>query len=148
MVDVLFTYLIRPVYMEKSCLPAVSTLASVYMRKKLTPLPESRAGPSWLYNDNSARAHSDLLALTKLTRLDDSKCLYRKRVTQLGGSPFWPSQLFVSHVSGSSTFVRQCRESLLAQGSSGQLFSIKKGPSGNHLGKFACNSCTSDTPPE
>ena len=38
-----------PVYKEKSCpgqegtLPAKSTLASICMRKKLTPLPESRA---------------------------------------------------------------------------------------------------------
>ena len=79
--------------------------------KKVDPFARVK---SWLYNDNSARAHSDLLALTKFTRLGDSKCLYRKRVTQLGGSPFWLSQLFVYHVSGSSSFVTQCRESLLA----------------------------------
>ena len=38
------------------------TLASVYMRKKLTSLPEPRA-------DNNARACSDCFALTDMTRL-------------------------------------------------------------------------------
>ena len=56
---------------------------------------------SWLCNDSSARACSDRLSLTELTRLGEPKCLYgekfprlggrpyhHKRVTRLGGSPF------------------------------------------------------------
>ena len=62
-----------PVNVEKSVtgkrvtLPAESTYmqASVYMRKKLAPLPERRA-------DSSARSCSECLAVT---RLGEPKCL-------------------------------------------------------------------------
>jgi len=57
---------------------AESCLLSVYMRKKLTPLPEPRA-------DNRAHACSDCLALTELTRLGEPKCLYGEKLTRLGG---------------------------------------------------------------
>ena len=50
---------------KRVTLPAESTLGSVYSRKKLTFLPESRAG----------RACYDHLALTELTRLGEPKCL-------------------------------------------------------------------------
>ena len=71
---------------------------------------------SWLSNDNNVRACSYRLALT--TRLGEPKCLYGEKLAQLGGSPFKPSQLFVSHENGSSSFVRKCPKSWLAQGSS------------------------------
>ena len=45
---------------------AESSLASVYTRKKLTPLPQSRAGSAW--SDHG-------LALTELTWLGEPKCL-------------------------------------------------------------------------
>lgn len=51
---------------EKVTQQAESSLASVYTRKKLTPLPESRAG----------LARSDHgLTLTELTWLGEPKCL-------------------------------------------------------------------------
>ena len=60
---------------KRVTLPAESTLASVYMRKKLTPLPELRAG----------RACSDRLAFTELTRLGEPKCLYGEKLARQGG---------------------------------------------------------------
>ena len=60
---------------KKVTLPAESTLASVYMRKRLTPLPESRAG----------RACSDRLALTQLTWLGEQKCLYGEKLARREG---------------------------------------------------------------
>ena len=60
---------------KRVTLLAESTLASVYMRKKLTPLPESRAG----------RVCSDRLASTELTRLGEPKCLYAEKLARQGG---------------------------------------------------------------
>ena len=60
---------------KRVTLPAASTLASVYMRKTFTPLPESRAG----------RVCSDRLALTELTRLGAPKCLYGEKLARLEG---------------------------------------------------------------
>ena len=40
---------------------------------------------NWLSNGNSARACSDRLALTELTRLGELKCLYGEKLTRLGG---------------------------------------------------------------
>ena len=54
-------------------LRAESTLASVYMRKKLTPLPES-----------TVLAHA-LIALTELTRLGEPKFLNGEKLLRLGG---------------------------------------------------------------
>lgn len=48
------------------------------MRKTLTSLPEPRA-------DNSALACSESLTLTKLTRLDETKCYNVEKLAQLGG---------------------------------------------------------------
>ena len=53
---------------------AESTLASVYMRKYLTPLAESRAG----------RTSSGRLVLNELTRLGEPKCLYGEKLGWLG----------------------------------------------------------------
>ena len=77
--------------------------------------------------DPFAQANSACLALTELNRLGEPKCLHGemlarlrgwpyhwKRVTWLGRSPFQPSQLFISHVNGSPSFVRKCRKSWLA----------------------------------
>ena len=82
---------------------------------------------------NSARACSDFLALTKLTRLGEPKCLYGEKLARLGGSPFQPSQLFVSHVNGSPSFVRKCRKSWLAQGSSGRRVTLLPGTTFLHI---------------
>lgn len=116
--------------------PARSTLASVYMRKNLTPLHESRAG----------RACSCRLALTELTQLGEPKCLYgeklaqlggapghRKKVTRLGWSPFQPRQHFVSYVNSSSSFVTKCRKRCLAQGSSGRRVALLPGRTFFHI---------------
>ena len=87
-----------PVYMEKSCpgkrvtLLAESTLPSVYMRKKLTPFPEPGA-------ENRARACSECLALTKLTRIGEPKCLYGEKLARLGGWPYHRKR--VTRLSGS-----------------------------------------------
>ena len=65
-----------------------STLASVYMRKKLTPLPEPRADRLSFDHEkiiNSARACSDCLALMELTRLGEPKFLYGEKLPRLGG---------------------------------------------------------------
>ena len=40
---------------------------------------------SRLSNDNNARAWSDRLTLTELTRLGEPKCLYGEKLAQLGG---------------------------------------------------------------
>ena len=50
--------------------------------KKVDPTARVK---SWLSNDNSARACSDRLALTKLTRLGEPKCLYGEKLARLGG---------------------------------------------------------------
>ena len=63
---------------KRDILPAESTLVNVYMTKKMTPLLEPTA-------DSSARACSDCLALTKLTRLGESKCLYGEKLALQGG---------------------------------------------------------------
>ena len=56
----------RPVHIEKKfpefTLPALVNLSKCLYDKQLTPLPKPRA-------ENSARAWSDSLALTELTRL-------------------------------------------------------------------------------
>ena len=62
---------------KRVTLLAESTLPSVYMRKKLTPLPEPRA-------DNRAHACSDCLALTELTRLSEPKRLYGEKLARPG----------------------------------------------------------------
>ena len=62
---------------KRVTLLAKSTLPSVYMRKKWTPLPEPRA-------ENRARACSECLALTKLTLLGEPKCLYGEKLARLG----------------------------------------------------------------
>ena len=48
------------------------------MRKKMTTLTETRA-------ENSARACSDCLALTELTRLGVPKCLQGEKLARPGG---------------------------------------------------------------
>ena len=128
--------------MEKSCPgkeghpPSRVNLRERLYEKKIDPFART----------NSARACSDCLALTKLTRPGEPKCLYgeklarlggcpyhRKRVTWLGGSPFQPSQLFVSHVNSSPSFVRKCRKSWLAQGSSGRRVTLLPGTTFLHI---------------
>ena len=93
-----------PVYMKKSC-PGQE--AHPFSRVNFTErLYEKKVDPSarfksLLCNNNIARACSDRLSLTELTRLGEPKCLYgeklaragggpyhRNRVTRLGGSPF------------------------------------------------------------
>ena len=81
--------------MEISCpwqegltLQPKSTLPSVYMRKKLTLLPKSRAG--FLMITELAPC-SDCFALTELTQLSKTKCLYGEKLAWLGGQTL-PSQ--------------------------------------------------------
>ena len=90
--------------MEKSCPgkeghpPSRVSFSERLNEEKVEPFGRVK---SWLSNGNGARACSDRLALTELTRLGEPKCLYgeklarlggrpyhRKRVTRLGGSPF------------------------------------------------------------
>ena len=59
--------------------------------------------------------------------------LHQKRMTRLGRSPFRPSQLFVSHVNGSPSFVRKYRKSWLAQGSSGSRVTLLLGTTFLHI---------------
>ena len=66
---------------KRVILLAESTLLGVYMREKLTPLPESRAA----CNDNRAYAYSDFLTLTELTWLGKQECLYGEKLAWLGG---------------------------------------------------------------
>ena len=56
-------------------LQAESTLARIYTRNMLTPLPEPTA----------LGACSDCLAFIKLTRLGELKCLYGEKLARLGG---------------------------------------------------------------
>ena len=61
-----------------------STLASLYMRKKVDPFTRANnARTHALFVQNSARACSDCLALTKLTRLGEPKCFYGEQLARL-----------------------------------------------------------------
>ena len=60
---------------------------------------------------------------------------HRKRLTRLGGSPFYPSQLFVSRVNGSSSFVKKCWKTWLAQGSSGRSMALSSGRTFLHINR-------------
>ena len=112
--------------MEKSC--------------KSERLHEKKVNP--FARPNSARACSDCLALTELIRL---VFIWRKvgparRVTlpskkgdPVRRSPFQPSQLFVSHVNGSPSFVRKCRKSWLAKGKSGRRVTLLPGTTFLHI---------------
>ena len=94
------------------------------MRKKLTPLP----------NLCPSQQRSCILRLSRLDGVDPARRAkvfiwrnvgpasrvtlpYRKKASRLTGSPFQPSQLFVSHINGSPNFVRKCKKNWLAQGS-------------------------------
>ena len=50
--------------------------------KKIDPFARVK---SWLSNDNSARACSECLALTELTRLGKPECLYGEKLARLEG---------------------------------------------------------------
>ena len=50
--------------------------------KKVDP---SAGAKSQLSNNNRARACSDRLSLTELTRLGEPKCLYGEKLARLGG---------------------------------------------------------------
>ena len=93
------------------------------MRKQTTPLA------------NSARACSECLALTELSRLGEPKCLYGEKEDLAGrvtlpckkGDQVYPSgwaAFFVSHVNGSPSFVRKRRKCVLPQGSLGRRVSL------------------------
>ena len=74
--------------MEKSCPgqeghpPSRINFSERLYEKKVDPFARVK---SWLSNDNSARAISDRLALTELTRLGEPKCLYGEKLAWLGG---------------------------------------------------------------
>ena len=73
--------------MEKSCPwkeshpPSSVSLRESLYEIKLTPLPEPRAY-------NIARACSDCLSLTELTRLGELKCLYGEKLAWLREGPY------------------------------------------------------------
>ena len=90
---------------------------------------------------NNAGAYSDSLALDALMRLGELKSLYRETLARLGGKPYsvlskliyppsWltllakPS-LFFFHVNCSPSFVRRCRKSCPAQGSSSRRVTLQ-----------------------
>ena len=52
--------------------------------KKVDPFAQVK---SWLSDDNRARACSDCLALTELTQLSKTKCLYGEKLAWLEGDP-------------------------------------------------------------
>ena len=67
-------------------LPTESTLANPYMRKKGDPfLRANNARAHALIVQNGASAYSDCLALTKLTRLGETKSFYEEKLAPLGG---------------------------------------------------------------
>ena len=67
-------------------LPTESTLTSPYMKKKGDPLLRANnARAHALIVQNSASACSDCLALTKLTRLGETKSFYEEKLARLGG---------------------------------------------------------------
>ena len=74
-------YMLGPVYMEKSCPgkeghhPSRVNFSERLFEKKIDPFARA----------NSARACSDCLALTELTCLGESKCLYGEKLARLGG---------------------------------------------------------------
>ena len=77
--------LLGPVYMEKSCPgqehhpPTRVNSSERLYEKKVEPFARVKG---WLSNDNSARACSDCLALTELTRPKWRKVGLARRVTQ------------------------------------------------------------------
>ena len=67
-------------------LPTESTLANPYMRKKGDPfLRANNARAHALIVQNGASTCSDCLALTKLTRLGETKSFYEEKLAPLGG---------------------------------------------------------------
>ena len=113
--------------MEKSCRgkeghpPSRVNFSERLYEKKVDPFARA----------NSARACSDCLALTELTRLGEAKCLYGEKFARLGGQP---SQLFVSHVNGlPSSVKKKSRKSWLAQGSSGRRVTLLPGTTFLHI---------------
>ena len=129
--------------MEKSCLgqeghpPSRVNFSERLYRNKVDPSAQVK---SWLCIDNRARACSDRLSLTEWTRLGEPKCLQGEKLARLGScpSPFQPSQLFVSHVNGSSSFVRKRRKSWLAWGSSGRRVTLLPGTTFLHIKGTQC----------
>ena len=74
--------------MKKSCPgkgghpPSPVNFTERLHEKKVDPFARAK---SWLCNDNSARACSDRLSLTELTRLGEPKYLYGEKLAGLGG---------------------------------------------------------------
>ena len=96
---------------ERGTFSHPSQLSECVYDKKKTPLLEPTA-------DNSARACSDCLALTELTRLGESKCLYGEKLARLGGWPYHRqrmNQAFCFSCKHVAKFCRKRRKSWLAQ---------------------------------
>ena len=93
---------------KRVTLPAKpSTLASVYIRKKVTSLLKSRGSRS--YSDRFALTESKVSIWRKVGAARRVTLYRRKKVTR--PTPLATCQPFVSHVNGSSSFVRKCRKS-------------------------------------
>ena len=85
------TSMLVPAFKEKSCPGKVGhppnrvNFASLCIRKKIDPFSRANARAHALFVQNSTRACSDCLALTKLTRLGEPKCFYGEMLARLGG---------------------------------------------------------------
>ena len=124
-----------PVYIEKRfpgvTLPARVNLSKCLYDKQLTPLPKPRA-------ENSARAWSDSLALTELTRLCKPSVFLEKKWLGKEGDltiekGVYPSPLFVSSVIKRQVSVRKCRKCWLTQRCSGGRVTLQPGATFLHI---------------
>ena len=84
---------------------------------------------SWLCNENSARACSNLLSLTELTRLGEPKCLYGEKLARIGARPYHRKKGGGERPS----FVRRCIKSWFAQGSSDRRVTLLPGTTFLHI---------------
>ena len=87
------TSMLVPAFKEKSCPGKVGhppnrvNFSEPLHEKIIEPFSRANARAHALFVQNSTRACSDCLALTKLTRLGEPKCFYGEMLARLGGRP-------------------------------------------------------------
>ena len=91
-----------PTPSRKVSIPTESTLASVYMRHKLTPLPE----PTLLVLVLCLKQRSRILIVSLW--LGEPKCLYGEKLVRLGGCPYHPARQVT--VLTEPTFCFSCKQ--------------------------------------
>ena len=85
------TSMLVPAFKEKSCPGKVGhppnrvNFSEPLHEKIIEPFSRANARAHALFVQNSTRACSDCLALTKLTRLGEPKCFYGEMLARLGG---------------------------------------------------------------